>query len=250
MKAFQGPLARNTDKRCRPRKWTGLSRQPGGCPSNERRFTAQRVRNGPNNRMGPCPWHLSCMELRPSTAGRRSRQSIEGIMQVHKIGILGGTGNEGGGLAARLSHAGHSVTIGSRDEAKAHEAARQLALLRLQVEAGDNRLAAASSDIIILTVPFQAQLATLESVKSELQGKILIDATVPLVPPKVSRVQLPPEGSAVVRAQRLLGENVRVVSAFQNVSAHHLRDLSHPVECDVIVCGDDATACDTVIALV
>ena len=171
-------------------------------------------------------------------------------MQTHKIGILGGTGNEGGGLAARLAHAGHSVTIGSRDATKAHEAARQLTLLRLHVEAGDNRLAAAASDIVVLTVPFQAQLATLENVKSELQGKILIDATVPLVPPKVSRVQLPPEGSAVVLAQRLLGETVRVVSAFQNVSAHHLRDLSHPVECDVIVCGDDSTACDTVIALV
>jgi NADPH-dependent F420 reductase len=172
-------------------------------------------------------------------------------MQLHKIGILGGTGNEGGGLSARLAFAGHSVTIGSRDGGKAHECAEQFARLnKLKMESGDNQQAAAASDIIILTVPFKAQLATLEGVKAELQGKILIDATVPLVPPRVSQVQLPNEGSAALMAQELLGENVRVVSAFQNVSAHHLRDLSHPIDCDVIVCGNDTAACDVVIDIV
>ena len=171
-------------------------------------------------------------------------------MQYNKIGILGGTGKEGGGLAARLGFAGHHVTIGSRTVDKAENCAREfLTLNQIKMAAGNNHDAVLASDIVILTVPFSAQLSTLESVKSELQGKILIDATVPLMPPKVSQVQLPKEGSAVVIAQKLLGEGVRVVSAFQNVSAHHLRDLSHPIDCDVIVCGDDATACDVVIEL-
>jgi NADPH-dependent F420 reductase len=171
-------------------------------------------------------------------------------MQHHRIGILGGTGKEGGGLAARFSFAGHQVTIGSRTADKAESCAREfLTLNQLKVAAGNNCDAVLASDIIILTVPFGAQLSTLESVKSDLQGKILIDATVPLMPPKFSQVQLPKEGSAVVMAQKLLGEGICVVSAFQNVSAHHLRDLSHPIDCDVIVCGDDATACDVVIEL-
>ena len=171
-------------------------------------------------------------------------------MQHHKIGILGGTGKEGSGLAARLSFAGHQLMIGSRIVERAQRCAQEfLTLNRLKMAAGSNRDTVLASDIVILTVPFSAQLPTLESVKSELQGKILVDATVPLMPPKVSQVQLPKEGSAVVMAQKLLGNGVRVVSAFQNVSAHHLRDLSHPIDCDVIVCGDDTTACDTVIEL-
>jgi len=171
-------------------------------------------------------------------------------MTAYKIGILGGTGKEGGGLAVRLAAAGHSVTIGSRTRERAEEAARTFsAEAGAALEAGDNRDAVLASDIVILTVPFAAQLSTLETVKSELAGKILIDATVPLVPPRVSRVQLPKEGSAVLLAQALLGESVRVVSAFQNVSAHHLHDLSHAIETDVIICGDDQGACDIVVAI-
>ena len=171
-------------------------------------------------------------------------------MQRHKIGIIGGTGKEGAGLAARMSFAGHHVTIGSRVLEKAQRCAQEfMTLNRLKMAAGSNRDAVLASDIVILTVPFNSQLATLESVKFELQGKLLVDATVPLMPPKVSQVQLPKEGSAVVMAQKLLGNGVRVVSAFQNVSAHYLRDLSHPIDCDVIVCGNDETACDTIIEL-
>jgi NADPH-dependent F420 reductase len=169
-------------------------------------------------------------------------------MKLHKIGVLGGTGKEGGGLAARLAAAGHAVTIGSRERERAEASARELGVVgKSTVSSGDNRYAVLASDIVILTVPFTAQLSTLESVKAELQGKILVDATVPLVPPRVSRVQLPKEGSAALMAQSLLGEGVRVVSAFQNVSAHHLHDLSHAIETDVIVCGDNTEACDTVI---
>jgi NADPH-dependent F420 reductase len=86
-------------------------------------------------------------------------------------------------------------------------------------------------------------------VAEALQGKILIDVTVPLVPPKVFRVQLPEGGSAVEAVQKELGEGVRVVSAFQNISAHHLTKLDEQVECDVLVCADDSAAADEVVAL-
>jgi NADPH-dependent F420 reductase len=168
-----------------------------------------------------------------------------------RIAILGGTGREGSGLALRWAHAGYSVTLGSRSAEKAEAGAAELNQLlgRAAVTGSDNLSAAAGADIVVLTVPYSAQQATVTEVRAALQGKILVDVTVPLVPPKVSRVQLPPEGSAVVAVQRLLGPEVRVVSAFQNVSAHHLKDLSHRMDCDVLVCGDDKEACEATIAL-
>jgi 8-hydroxy-5-deazaflavin:NADPH oxidoreductase len=170
--------------------------------------------------------------------------------QRYKIAILGGTGAQGSGLALRLAVAGHAVTIGSRDAARARTAAAELAARVGKAIAGaDNRAAAAAAEIAVLTVPYAAQRATVEEVLAELEGKILIDATVPLVPPKVGVVQLPEGRSAVAAIQALAGQNVRVISAFQNVSAQHLGDLAHPVDCDVLVCGDDRAACDTVIAL-
>jgi NADPH-dependent F420 reductase len=168
------------------------------------------------------------------------------------IAVLGGTGKEGSGLALRWAHAGHRVVIGSRSHERAGEAA---ALINSRVEGGraegaDNLSAAAKGEIVVLTVPYAEQLATLREVKPALAGKILIDVTVPLVPPQVSRVQLPEGGSAVVAAQKLLGEGVRVVSAFQNVSAELLlADLGHAIACDVLVCGDDRAARTQVIAL-
>jgi NADPH-dependent F420 reductase len=101
----------------------------------------------------------------------------------------------------------------------------------------------------VLCVPFHAQLATLEQVKPALSGKILVDVTVPLVPPRVSRVQLPEGGSAVAIGQALLGGEVKVVSAFQNVSFEALQQFDRPVDCDVLVCGDDAGARETVVEL-
>jgi NADPH-dependent F420 reductase len=95
---------------------------------------------------------------------------------------------------------------------------------------------------VILTVPYQAQAATIEELRPQLDGKILIDATVPLAPPKVSHVHLPVGGSAVAAIQRTLGANVRVVSAFQNVAAHKLRKLGSDADCDVLVCADDPGA--------
>jgi NADPH-dependent F420 reductase len=101
----------------------------------------------------------------------------------------------------------------------------------------------------VLTVPFAAQRPIVEEVRSALAGKILVDATVPVVPPKVARVQLPAGGSAVAAIQAMLGESVRVVSAFQNVSAHALKELERDVDCDVLVCGDNVEARETVIRL-
>jgi NADPH-dependent F420 reductase len=112
-----------------------------------------------------------------------------------------------------------------------------------------NLAAAQAAEIVVLSVPYAAQQQAVREVAAALEGKILIDVTVPLVPPRVSRVQLPEGGSAVEAVQLLLGEGVRVVSAFQNISAHHLTRLDETVECDVLVCADDPAAAEEVVAL-
>ncbi len=168
------------------------------------------------------------------------------------LAIIGGTGAEGSGLAVRLASAGHRVVLGSRAADKAAAVAAELN----QIIGGDrisgagNFAAATAASIVLLTVPYAGQMPTIREIASELAGKILVDVTVPLVPPKVNRVQLPAEGSCVVIAQRELGDAVRVVSAFQNVSAHKLRRLDAKIDCDVLVCADDAEARKTVMALV
>jgi NADPH-dependent F420 reductase len=169
----------------------------------------------------------------------------------YTLAVLGGTGHEGGGLALRWMKAGHRVVIGSRNAEKAAAAARDMrSVLGTGSISGDtNRSAAAAADIVVLTVPYAAQKSTISEVAGEVQGKILIDATVPLVPPKVSQVNIPQGGSAVAEVQRLLGDGVRVVSAFQNVSAHSLRELESSIDCDVLVCGNDISARETVIGL-
>ncbi len=169
-----------------------------------------------------------------------------------RIAILGGTGNVGRGLALRWAHAGHDVSIGSRSAEKAAQARTEInaQLKRDAVRSGGNREVAAAAPIVVLSVPYAAQRATAEEVRDLLDRKILIDTTVPLVPPKVARVQLPGGGSAVAAIQELLGSAVKVVSAFQNVSAHLLLELGHEVDCDVLVCGDDVAARETVIGLI
>ncbi len=167
------------------------------------------------------------------------------------IAVLGGTGAEGSGLAIRWANAGHAVILGSRNAEKAATAAQVLnaKLGSDRVRGMDNRAATAAADVVVLAVPYSAQKPTVEDVKSALAGKILIDVTVPLVPPKVSKVQLPEGGSAVEAMQRLLGEQTRVVSAFQNVSAHYLSDLDRKIDCDVLVCGDDKGAREVAVQL-
>ena len=169
----------------------------------------------------------------------------------YTIAVLGGTGAEGGGIALRLARAGHHIIIGSRSPEKAEQVCKEFRALSpaLRIDHADNKSAAQSAEIILLTVPHAAQRTTVQDVQDALAGKILIDATVPLVPPKVARVQLPEGGSAVAAIQVLLGDSVRVVSAFQNVSAHHLRDLDHAVDCDVLICGDDVAAREVVVGL-
>ena len=172
-------------------------------------------------------------------------------MTKASVAILGGSGAEGGGLALRFAAAGYKVIIGSRDAAKAQEAANKIAqrLPQASVYGADNQSAAGQAGVVILTVPFGAQRSTLESVRTQLHGKILVDVTVPLVPPKASQVQLPEDHSAAIGAQKLLGEGVKVVSAFQNVSAHQLEHLGEPVDCDVLVCGDDKDAREMVVRM-
>jgi NADPH-dependent F420 reductase len=164
---------------------------------------------------------------------------------------VGGTGAEGGGLALRWAAAGHKIIIGSRDTERARATAKEIVgkVRAAHVEGGESLEAAQKAQIVVLTVPYAAQLETVRRIRPVLDGKILIDVTVPLVPPKVSRVQLPEEHSCVVRVQRELGEKVQVVSAFQNVSAHKLSDLGHRIACDVLVCSDSKEARQAVIEL-
>ncbi len=170
--------------------------------------------------------------------------------QRYRVAVLGGTGALGSGVALRLAAAGHTVTVGSRDADKARAAASELAArLGKPIAAADNRTAATAAEIVFLTVPYAAQHTTVQEVLDRLQGKILVNSTVPLNPPKVSVVQLPDGRSAVAAIQELAGQSVRVVSAFQNVAAQHLEDLAHTVDCDVLVCGDDRGACEVVIGL-
>jgi len=168
------------------------------------------------------------------------------------IAILGGTGKEGKGLAYRWAMAGYSVHIGSRDSAKAQTAAKELMELlegEALVDGMTNIEAAQKSNIVVLTVPYSAHKDTLESVKSYLKGKLFVDVTVPLVPPKVSTVRMPAAGSAAQEAQQILGEDVQVCAAFQNISHEHLLDDSE-VACDVLVTGTSKEARAEVIKLV
>ncbi len=166
------------------------------------------------------------------------------------IAILGGTGDLGTGLAKRWSKAGYRIIIGSRTLAKARQAVADLTSISpgTPALAMQNPDAAAAGDIVVLTVPAAHQTATLQTVRGALAGKVLIDVTVPLVPPKVGTVQLPLEGSAGKRAQELLGDDVMVVSAFQNVAAHLLKE-DVAIHCDVLVAGNKRAARDKVIQL-
>ena len=173
--------------------------------------------------------------------------------QKPSVAILGGTGDLGGGLAWQLCQVGYPITIGSRGLEKAEASAAALnerAGAGVNVTGLANPEAAAEAELVIMTVPYASAQATLASVREAVQGKIFVDATVPLVPPKVMRVQLPEGGSAAKLAQEYLGENVRVVSAFQNVAAAHLNaDDAKLDDCDVLVAGNDKDAREVVVQL-
>ncbi len=143
----------------------------------------------------------------------------EPLLKDRTIAVIGGRGQLGAALAERWRAAGLAVVVGSRSGTPYAEAA-------------------AAADIIVVTVPFAAQAEALAQIAPHAAGKIVLDTTVPLVPPRVMRVQLPPEGSAAQRAQALLGESTKVISAFHNVSAHKLAEPGS-VDCDCLVFGDD-----------
>lgn len=167
------------------------------------------------------------------------------------LAVLGGTGKEGKGLAYRWARAGYPVIIGSREASKAMTAAEELAALLpgARLIGADNQTAAGLANIAILTVPYSAHRDTLLALKDSLQGKLLVDVTVPLVPPKVTKVQMPPAGSAAQEAREILGEAVEVVDAFQSISYEHLME-DGPVECDVLVTGTSKEARQRVLELV
>ncbi len=161
------------------------------------------------------------------------------------IAIIGGTGDLGSALAAVWAAAGYQIVIGSRSRERAEAIAARLGD---GVRGDDNVGAARAADVIVLAVPFASHEQTIEEIRTAVEGKIVVDAVVPLVPPKVSAVQLPGEGSAAQIAQRLLGGGVRVASAFHNVSAKELH-AGGRVDCDVLVFADDKEVRNLVIDL-
>ena len=168
------------------------------------------------------------------------------------VAVLGGTGKEGKGLAYRWAKAGYQVLIGSRTPEKAIITAAEIIELLEgsgSVVGMSNQEAAQQANIAVLTIPYAAHRETLENVKASLQGKLLIDVTVPLVPPKLSKVQMPSAGSAAQEAKEIVGEGVEVVAAFQNVSYEHLLGESN-VECDVLVTGTSKDARKEALKLV
>lgn len=151
------------------------------------------------------------------------------MLEGKTIAVIGGTGKLGGALAGRWIKAGLKVVIGSRSGMPYADAA-------------------AAADILVVTVPYAAQADALAQIAPHARGKIVVDTTVPLVPPKVMRAQLPPEGSAALRAQALLGDGVTTISAFHNVAAHKLA-TDDAVDCDVLVFGDDKAGRSVGVAL-
>ncbi len=168
------------------------------------------------------------------------------------IGVLGGTGKEGKGLAYRLAKAGYRILIGSRSIEKAQNTATELLQMvgpQAEIDGMTNLEAAQAAEVAILTVPYSAHRETLVTVKDVLQGKMLVDVTVPLVPPKITKVQMPLAGSAAQEAHQILGEAVQVTSAFQNISHEYLLK-DEDVGCDVLVTGTSKDARDTTLQLV
>lgn len=171
----------------------------------------------------------------------------------YRIAVIGGTGKEGKGLAYRWALAGHEVVIGSRQIEKAQTTADEvnhlLGKIKHPVTGLENSQAADWGEIITLTVPFAAHVAMLEYLKDIVKGKIFIDVTVPLVPPKVTTVQMPEAGSAGLEAQKILGPETPVVTAFQNISYERLLKPGD-IECDVFICGSGKEARNVVLQLV
>ena len=175
-----------------------------------------------------------------------------------KIAILGGTGDQGFGLALRLAKK-YEIIIGSRKREKAEESAENIKKILSSkgipyrdVVGMENREASQEGDIVILSIPYQHTLSTIKDLKEELKGKIVVSIGVPLagvIGDKPTRVVLPPQGSVAQMVQEYLKDS-KVVSAFQNVSAKVLESIDEPVDCDILVCGDDEESKGKVIEVI
>jgi len=172
-----------------------------------------------------------------------------------KIAIVGGTGPQGRGLALRFARAGVSVILGSRDAKRASEISRDL-MSKLprgsaEITGLDNSAAVVSADeFVILSVPWSAHNTTLETIKTDLDGKILVNIVVPLAADNPKKVDMPPEGSATEAAQKLLGPNIPVIGALHNVAAVMLNKQDAKINCDILVCGNSLAARKKVIDLI
>jgi NADPH-dependent F420 reductase len=168
-----------------------------------------------------------------------------------RIAVLGGTGKEGRGLALRWAKAGHAVLLGSRDAERARECAAELSSLGCgNIEGGDNAWAVEQSEVVLVSVPYAAHTDLLTALRPALEGRLVIDITVPLRPPRVQEVHLPPGHAAALEAQAILGSSARVVATLHHVSSSHLADPEHTIGCDVLVCSDHDDARAQVIRLI
>lgn len=154
-------------------------------------------------------------------------------------------------MALRWARAGHAVFIGSREVSRARAAASELsAEVGRPVQGSSNLEAVVASETVVISVPYAAHRSTLEALRTALAGKVVIDVTVPLQPPKITGVHLPPGQSAALEAQAILGDATPVVAALHHVSAVHLRDLAHAIDCDVLACSDDEAALKRALSLI
>lgn len=168
-----------------------------------------------------------------------------------KLGLVGGTGREGTGLSVRWAKAGHEVSIGSRDGARAKEKAEELSKAAgTTIVGGDNFSVVREADVVVLCVPFVAHAATIRELRDALAGKLVIDITVPLNPPHFHEVHLPPTVSAAQEAAALLHPSTQLVAAMHHVGSSYLSNHEHQFVCDVLVCGDDLPSKDIAIELV
>jgi NADPH-dependent F420 reductase len=168
-----------------------------------------------------------------------------------RIAILGGTGKEGRGLALRWAKAGHDAVVGSRDPARAAQAAAELSALGCgAIRGGDFATALEGAEVVVVSVPYAAHADLLTALRASLVDRLVVDITVPIKPPKVTVVTLPPGQAAALEARAILGPECRLVSALHHVSSVHLTDPAHAIDCDVLVCSDHDDARAQVIRLV
>jgi len=168
-----------------------------------------------------------------------------------KIGILGGTGKEGAGLGLRWAAAGHEIVIGSRDPQRAQTKAQELAaqVRGAQASGASNPDAAAAADVVVIALPANGLAATLPEVRAACRGKVVVSTVVPLTFGGGRLFTPPAQGSSAEEAQEILGAQARVVAAFHHIAAHELAAGEHAIECDLLLCGGDADAKQTVSAL-